>query len=49
MDDHVQARAELPVIMDYVKRQSARPSVGKVKGLDAKLSAEHEAAAKAGA
>jgi glutathione S-transferase len=40
---------ELPVIMDYVKRLSARPSVGKVKALDAKLSAEHEAAAKAGA
>jgi glutathione S-transferase len=40
---------ELPVTMDYVKRLSARPSVAKVKALDAKLSAEHEAAAKAGA
>ena len=40
---------ELPVIMDYVKRLGARPAVGKVKALDAKLSAEHEAAAKAGA
>jgi glutathione S-transferase len=38
---------ELPVIMDYVKRLSARPAVGKVKALDAKLSAEHEAALKA--
>jgi glutathione S-transferase len=38
---------ELPVIMDYVKRLGARPAVGKVKSLDAKLSAEHEAAAKA--
>jgi glutathione S-transferase len=40
---------ELPVIMDYVKRLSARPSVGKIKALDAKLSAEHEAAAKVSA
>ena len=38
---------ELPVITDYVKRLSARPSVDKVKALDAKLAAEHEAAAKA--
>jgi len=37
---------ELPVITSYVKRVSARPSVGKVKALDAELSAEHEAAAK---
>jgi glutathione S-transferase len=37
---------ELPVIMDYVKRVTARPAVGKVKALDAQLSAEHEAAAK---
>ena len=37
---------ELPVIMDYVKRLTARPAVGKVKALDAQLSAEHEAAAK---
>jgi glutathione S-transferase len=40
---------ELPVIMDYVKRLGARPSVAKVKADDAKLSAEHEAAAKANA
>jgi glutathione S-transferase len=38
---------ELPVIMDYVKRLGARPSVAKVKADDARLSAEHEAAAKA--
>jgi len=38
---------ELPVIMDYVARLSARPAVAKVKALDATLSAEHEAAAKA--
>ena len=38
---------ELPVITDYVKRLSARPSVDKVKALDAKLAAEHEAAVKA--
>jgi len=37
---------ELPVIMDYVKRLTARPAVGKVKALDAQLSTEHEAAAK---
>jgi len=40
---------ELPVIMDYVKRLSARPSAAKVKADDARLSAEHEAAAKANA
>jgi glutathione S-transferase len=40
---------ELPVIMDYVKRVGARPAVAKVKADDARLSAEHEAAAKAGA
>jgi len=40
---------ELPVIMDYVKRVGARPSVAKVKAEDARLSAEHEAAAKASA
>jgi glutathione S-transferase len=40
---------ELPVIMDYVKRLGARPSVAKVKADDARLSAEHEAAAKANA
>jgi glutathione S-transferase len=40
---------ELPVIMDYVKRLGARPSVAKVKADDARLSAEHEAAAKQGA
>jgi len=38
---------ELPVIMDYVKRLSARPSVGKVKALDNALAAEHDAAVKA--
>ena len=38
---------ELAVIMDYVKRVTTRPAVGKVKALDAQLSAEHEAAAKA--
>jgi glutathione S-transferase len=37
---------ELPVIKDYIGRINARPAVGKVKALDAKLSAEHEAAAK---
>jgi glutathione S-transferase len=40
---------ELPVIKDYIGRINARPAVGKVKELDAKLSAEHEAAAKAAA
>jgi len=40
---------ELPVIMDYVKRVGARPSVAKVKAEDARLAAEHEAAAKASA
>jgi glutathione S-transferase len=37
---------ELPVIKDYIGRLGARPSVAKVKELDAKLSAEHEAAVK---
>jgi len=37
---------ELPVIKDYIARINARPAVGKVKALDAELSAEHEAAAK---
>jgi glutathione S-transferase len=37
---------ELPVIKDYIGRINARPAVGKVKGLDAQLSAEHEAATK---
>jgi glutathione S-transferase len=37
---------ELPVIMDYVKRMTGRPAVEKVKDLDAKLAAEHDAAAK---
>ena len=36
-----------PVIMDYVKRVSGRPAATKVRELDAKLGAEHEAAAKA--
>ena len=38
---------ELPVIMDYVQRLSARPAATKVGTLDAALAAEHEAAAKA--
>jgi glutathione S-transferase len=38
---------ELPVIMDYVARLSARPSAAKVNAADAKLAAEHEAAVKA--
>ena len=37
---------ELPVIKDYIGRINARPAVGKVKALDAELSADHEAAAK---
>jgi glutathione S-transferase len=37
---------ELPVIKDYIGRLGARPSVAKVKALDAKLAAEHEAAVK---
>jgi glutathione S-transferase len=37
---------ELPVIMDYVKRLTTRPAAGKVKQLDDKLAAEHEAVAK---
>ncbi len=37
---------ELPVITNYIARLTARPSVAKVKALDAKLAAEHEAAAK---
>jgi glutathione S-transferase len=37
---------ELPVIKDYITRLTARPSVAKVKALDAALVAEHEAAAK---
>jgi glutathione S-transferase len=36
----------MPVIMDYVKRLTGRPAVAKVNELDAKLAAEHEAAAK---
>src|SRR6185312_5127521 len=40
---------ELPVIMDYIKRLSARPAVAKVNAADAKLVAEHDAAAKAAA
>lgn len=39
---------ELPVIMDYVQRLTARPAATKVRMLDAALAAEHEAAAKAG-
>ena len=37
---------ELPVIKDYIARLTARPSVAKVKALDAALAAEHEAAVK---
>jgi glutathione S-transferase len=40
---------ESPEIMRYVERLSARPSVGRIKALDATLAAEHEAAAKAAA
>jgi glutathione S-transferase len=40
---------ELPVIKDYTTRLGARPSMAKVKAADAKLAAEHEAAAKAAA
>jgi glutathione S-transferase len=40
---------ELPVIKDYITRFAARPAVAKVNAADAKLVAEHEAAAKAGA
>jgi len=43
---HFKIVPELPVIMDYVKRMTARPAFGRVKALDAKLAAEHEAAAK---
>jgi glutathione S-transferase len=35
---------ELPVIMDYVKRMDARPSVAKVKAKDAELAAAQAAA-----
>jgi len=37
---------ELPVIMNYVKRMTGRPAFNRVKELDAKLAAGHEAAAK---
>ncbi len=37
---------ELPEIMQYVERMRTRPSVDRVKALDATLAAEHEAAAK---
>ncbi len=37
---------ELPVITSYIARLAARPAVAKVRALDAKLAAEHEAAAK---
>jgi glutathione S-transferase len=36
---------ELPVIMDYIKRVGARPSLAKVKAKDAELAAQHAAAA----
>ena len=35
---------ERPEIMDYVKRISARPAFAKVREMDAKFAAEHEAA-----
>jgi glutathione S-transferase len=37
---------ETPVITDYVKRMTGRPAFEKVKAADARLAAEHEAAAK---
>ena len=37
---------ETPVIMDYIGRIRARPSFAKVTEADAKLMAEHTAAAK---
>lgn len=36
---------ELPVIMDYIKRVGARPSLARVKARDAELAAQHVAAA----
>ncbi len=38
---------ETPVIMDYIGRMNARPSVAKVKAQDAELAAAHERAATA--
>ena len=38
---------ELPVIMDYVQRMAEHPEVDRIKALDARLEAEHEAAVKA--
>ena len=38
---------EEPVIMDYIKRMTSRPAVARVREADAKLAAEHDAAAKA--
>ncbi len=35
---------ELPVIMDYVRRVTARPAFAKVKAMDAELAAKHAAA-----
>ena len=40
---------ESPEISQYVERLSARPSVDRIKAMDATLAAEHEAAAKAAA
>ncbi len=37
---------ELPVIMDYIKRVTARPSAARVKARDAELAAQHAAVAK---
>lgn len=36
---------ELPVIMDYVRRITARPAFAKVRAMDAELAKAHEAAA----
>jgi glutathione S-transferase len=35
---------ELPVIISYVQRSGARPSVARVKAKDAELAAAHEEA-----
>jgi glutathione S-transferase len=36
---------ERPEIMDYIARIRARPALARVQAIDAKLAAEHEAAA----
>jgi glutathione S-transferase len=38
---------ELPVIMDYIKRVTTRPSAARVKARDAELAAQHAAVTKA--